>query len=121
MSGGWGDLLARIKGRSATPGLDHLSPFSVPMILEIGKQRSPGGAGEMILAEAAEDPDRRGHPVELQRLSPLFNPSPLAGESGGERREARSADGGSRPHPPSATRCCATARRFPPEGKSLGA
>ena len=35
-------------------GLDHLSPFSVPMILEIGKQRSPGAAGEMILAEAAE-------------------------------------------------------------------
>jgi hypothetical protein len=24
------------------------------MILEIGKQRSPGGAGEMLLSEAAE-------------------------------------------------------------------
>jgi hypothetical protein len=24
------------------------------MVLEIGKQRSPGGAGEMILADAAE-------------------------------------------------------------------
>jgi len=49
-----GQLLARIKGRIRHAKLDHLSPFSVPMILEIGQQRSPGGAGEMILAEAAE-------------------------------------------------------------------
>jgi ATP-dependent Lhr-like helicase len=49
-----GDLLARIKGRIRHARLDHLSPFSVPMILEIGRQRSPGGTGEMILAEAAE-------------------------------------------------------------------
>src|SRR5665213_80475 len=50
-----GAMLARIKGRIRHARLDHLSPFSVPMILEIGRQRSPGGAGEMILAEAAED------------------------------------------------------------------
>jgi ATP-dependent Lhr-like helicase len=49
-----GQLLARIRGRIRHAALDHLSPFSVPMILEIGKQRSPGDAGEMILAEAAE-------------------------------------------------------------------
>jgi ATP-dependent Lhr-like helicase len=49
-----GQLLARIKGRIRHARLDHLSPFSVPMILEIGRQRSPGGAGEMILAEAEE-------------------------------------------------------------------
>jgi ATP-dependent Lhr-like helicase len=49
-----GQLLARIKGRIRHARLEHLSPFSVPMILEIGRQRSPGGAGEMILAEAAE-------------------------------------------------------------------
>jgi ATP-dependent Lhr-like helicase len=48
-----GQLLARIKGRIRHARLDHLSPFAVPMVLEIGKQRSPGGAGEMILAEAA--------------------------------------------------------------------
>jgi ATP-dependent Lhr-like helicase len=48
-------LLARIKGRVRHVALDHLSPFAVPMILEIGRQRSPGGAGEMILAEAAQD------------------------------------------------------------------
>jgi len=49
-----GQLLARIKGRIRHAALDHLSPFSVPMMLEIGRQRSPGDAGEMILAEAAE-------------------------------------------------------------------
>ncbi len=49
------DLLARIDGRIRHAGLDHLSPFSVSVILEIGRQRSPGSAGEMILAEAAED------------------------------------------------------------------
>jgi ATP-dependent Lhr-like helicase len=50
-----GDMLARIKGQILHAPLDHLSPFAVPMILEIGRQASPGGAGEMILMEAAED------------------------------------------------------------------
>ncbi len=49
-----GQLLARIKGRIRHAALDHLSPFSVPMILEIGRQASPGRASDMILAEAAE-------------------------------------------------------------------
>jgi ATP-dependent Lhr-like helicase len=48
-------MLARIRGRIRHAALDHLSPFSVPILLEIGKERSPGGAGEMILAEAEED------------------------------------------------------------------
>jgi ATP-dependent Lhr-like helicase len=51
-----GDLLARVKGRIRHAALDHLSPFSVSVILEIGRQRAPGeGAGEMILLGAAED------------------------------------------------------------------
>ncbi|MBL8556963.1 MAG: ligase-associated DNA damage response DEXH box helicase [Phenylobacterium sp.] len=50
-----GDMLARIKGRIRHAPLDHLSPFSVPILLEIGKERSPGQAGEMILAEAEAD------------------------------------------------------------------
>jgi ATP-dependent Lhr-like helicase len=51
-----GQMLARIKGHIRHAALDHLSPFSVSVILEIGRQRSPGeGAGEMILADAAED------------------------------------------------------------------
>src|SRR5215472_15594702 len=50
-----GELLARIKGRIRHAKLEHLSPFSVPMILEIGSQPSPGrAAGEMMLIEAAE-------------------------------------------------------------------
>ena len=48
-------MLARIRGRIRHARLDHLSPFSVPILLEIGKERSPGQAGEMILAEAEED------------------------------------------------------------------
>ncbi|RAK64904.1 ligase-associated DNA damage response DEXH box helicase [Phenylobacterium kunshanense] len=47
-----GDMLARIRGRIRHAALDRLSPFSVPILLEIGKERSPGDAAEMILAEA---------------------------------------------------------------------
>ncbi|MBP7816830.1 MAG: ligase-associated DNA damage response DEXH box helicase [Phenylobacterium sp.] len=50
-----GQLLARIKGKIRHVALDHLSPFSVPILLEIGKERTPGAAGEMILAEAESD------------------------------------------------------------------
>ncbi|HEX3700992.1 MAG TPA: ligase-associated DNA damage response DEXH box helicase [Phenylobacterium sp.] len=50
-----GQLLSRIRGRIRHARLDHLSPFSVPILLEIGKERSPGQAGEIILREAEED------------------------------------------------------------------
>jgi ATP-dependent Lhr-like helicase len=51
-----GRLLARIRGRIRHAPLDHLSPFSAPILLEIGRERSPGGAaGEMILAEAESE------------------------------------------------------------------
>jgi len=50
-----GSMLARIKGRIRHAPLEHLSPFSVSILLEIGKERSPGQAGEMILREAADD------------------------------------------------------------------
>jgi ATP-dependent Lhr-like helicase len=50
-----GQLLARIRGRIRHARLDHLSPFSVSVILELGRQRTPGdGAGEMILSDAAD-------------------------------------------------------------------
>ena len=48
-------MLARIRGRIRHAPLPHLSPFSVSILLEIGKERSPGHAGEAILAEAEED------------------------------------------------------------------
>ena len=51
-----GQMLARIRGRIRHASLERLSPFSVPILLEIGKERAPGHAGEaMILAEAEED------------------------------------------------------------------
>jgi ATP-dependent Lhr-like helicase len=49
------ELLKRIEGRILHRALEHLSPFSVAVILEIGRQPSPGHAREMILAGAAED------------------------------------------------------------------
>ncbi len=51
-----GQMLARIKGKIRHAPLEHLSPFSVPILLEIGKERSPGHTGEtMILKEAEAD------------------------------------------------------------------
>jgi len=52
-----GDMLARIGGgRIRHAPLDHVSPFAVPIMLEIGRERAPGdAAGEMVLAEAEED------------------------------------------------------------------
>ncbi|HEX4709088.1 ligase-associated DNA damage response DEXH box helicase, partial [Phenylobacterium sp.] len=51
-----GQMLARIKGRIRHAPLQHLSPFSVPILLEIGKERAPGHTGEtMILREAEDD------------------------------------------------------------------
>jgi ATP-dependent Lhr-like helicase len=50
-----GLMLQRIKGRIRHAALPHLSPFSVPILLEIGKERAPGSAGEMILSEAADE------------------------------------------------------------------
>jgi ATP-dependent Lhr-like helicase len=49
-----GQMLARIRGRIRHAALDHLSPFAVPILLEIGRERSPGHAGEAILAEAED-------------------------------------------------------------------
>ncbi|WP_419254869.1 ligase-associated DNA damage response DEXH box helicase [Caulobacter sp. ErkDOM-YI] len=51
-----GDMLARVKGNIRNVRLDRVSPFAVPLMLEIGRERAPGdAAGEMILAEAEQD------------------------------------------------------------------
>lgn len=51
-----GDMLSRVKGQIRHVALDRVSPFAVPIMLEIGRERAPGdAAGEMILAEAEED------------------------------------------------------------------
>ncbi|RYF99390.1 MAG: DNA ligase-associated DEXH box helicase, partial [Caulobacteraceae bacterium] len=51
-----GDLLRRISGRIRVSRLDRVSPFAVPTLMEIGKERAPGSsAAEMILEEASFD------------------------------------------------------------------
>jgi ATP-dependent Lhr-like helicase len=50
-----GQMLSRIRGRIRHAPLTHVSPFAVPIMLEIGKERVPGSAGEMILSAAADD------------------------------------------------------------------
>lgn len=51
-----GDMLTRVQGHIRHVPLDRVSPFAVPMMLEIGRERAPGdAAGEMILAEAEAD------------------------------------------------------------------
>ena len=50
-----GDLLSRIKGRIRVLNLPKLSPFAVPILVEIGRERVPGQAQEMIIEAAALD------------------------------------------------------------------
>ncbi len=47
-------FLARIKGRIRHAALDRISPLSVPILLEIGKEPVYGATSEHILREAAE-------------------------------------------------------------------
>ncbi len=48
------EFLRRIKDRIKVNRLDHVSPFAVPILMEIGKERAPGSsAAEMILEEAS--------------------------------------------------------------------
>jgi ATP-dependent Lhr-like helicase len=49
-----GQLLARIRGKIRHVPLDHLSPFSVSVIVEIGRQRAPGGGADDMILEDAE-------------------------------------------------------------------
>jgi len=48
-----GDLLARVRGRMRVMRLDKLSPFAVPLLVEIGRERVPGQAADMILEAAS--------------------------------------------------------------------
>ncbi len=51
-----GDMLQRIKGNILHARLDHVSPFAVPIMLEIGKERVAGSAAaDMILRDAESD------------------------------------------------------------------
>jgi len=49
-----GDMLARIRGRINVHNLAKVSPFAVPLLMEIGKERAPGtSAADMMLEDAA--------------------------------------------------------------------
>ncbi len=49
-----GELLSRIRGRIRVYNLPKVSPFAVPMLMEIGKERAPGtSAADMMLEDAA--------------------------------------------------------------------
>ena len=47
-----GQMLARIRGRIIHKALERVSPLSVALILEIGRERVFGEAADEILAEA---------------------------------------------------------------------
>ncbi len=49
-----GQMLARIEGRIRHQPLDRPSPFCVPVLVQIGRERVGGDAAEMILDESAE-------------------------------------------------------------------
>ena len=50
-----GEMLSRIKGRIVHKALDHVSPLSVPVMLEIGRETVYGEASDALLAEAADE------------------------------------------------------------------
>jgi ATP-dependent Lhr-like helicase len=50
-----GQMLARVKGRIVTQGLDRVSPLAVPALLEISKEMVAGEAHEDLLHEAEEE------------------------------------------------------------------
>ena len=49
-----GDMLSRIRGRIMHKPLDRVSPLSVPVLLEIGRETVYGEASDAILADAAD-------------------------------------------------------------------
>jgi ATP-dependent Lhr-like helicase len=50
-----GDFLRRVKGRIRHQALDAVSPLSIPILLEIGREAVSGLAREELLREAAQD------------------------------------------------------------------
>ncbi|MBB6308688.1 ATP-dependent Lhr-like helicase [Xanthobacter tagetidis] len=50
-----GEMLARVKGRIVHQPLERVSPLSVPVLLEIGRESVAGEANEALLAEAEEE------------------------------------------------------------------
>jgi ATP-dependent Lhr-like helicase len=49
------EMLSRVRGRIVHKALDHVSPLSVPVLLEIGREMVHGEASDALLAEAADE------------------------------------------------------------------
>ena len=49
------EMLSRIRGQIVHKALHHVSPLSVPVLLEIGRESVYGEASDMLLAEAADE------------------------------------------------------------------
>jgi ATP-dependent Lhr-like helicase len=49
------EMLSRVQGRIVHKSLDHVSPLSVPVMLEIGRETVYGEASDTLLAEAADE------------------------------------------------------------------
>ena len=64
-----GDFLRRIDGRIRHQPLDRVSPLSVPILLEIGKEAVAGFAREELLREAAAQFKSRASLEEIECLS----------------------------------------------------
>lgn len=62
------EALARFAGRIRHVGLEQVSPFAVPLILEVGREMAPGAASESVLIEAEEELIREA--CDLQRYQP---------------------------------------------------
>jgi len=50
-----GDMLARVRGRIVHRELPRVSPLSVPLMMEIGRETVYGAANEALLAEASDE------------------------------------------------------------------
>ena len=61
-----GQLLTRVQGRVVHRALDRPSPFSAPLLVQIGRERVGGGeAADMILEDAAEALSEEALAVEI--------------------------------------------------------
>jgi ATP-dependent Lhr-like helicase len=78
-----GALLTRIQGRITHQPLERPSPFCVPVLVQIGRERVGGGAAEMILDDSAMEFSEE---VLIAEVMASDDPFPLAGEGAPERR-----------------------------------
>jgi ATP-dependent Lhr-like helicase len=50
-----GQMLARVKGRIVHRDLPKVTPFAVPILLTIGREKAPGSSEELVLEEAESE------------------------------------------------------------------